>query len=407
MPKTTARFNILLILLSLALAACAPSGPPAAPTLDAAELATIVAATLSAEPPPANATPSATPSPEVEGILPTAVYFLSDRGGSMQVWRLASDGETLRQLTEAEDGVDSLDVAADGQVAYVSGNQLWLRGVDGDNKLLVDGSAADPDSESFHYTQRISAPRFAPEGKRLAYALNGVHLLDLDSGEDQQLLINQLNGNDNDFVFPEELYSPEAWSPDGSRLLVSIAYVEGGSLGVLQPGGAQGLVRFDAEGVICCQVAWAADSARVLVASPYAGIVTSGLWAYDAVSGAESALLDASDPDGGLHFAGWPQATSEDLYYFYASSAGVQEGDVPLFMVRNQLGDLGDQEQLRPESFSIREALWAPDGSLALILENPILVAEGVTGGTILLVRADGGPAQPLADQAHDMRWGP
>jgi hypothetical protein len=326
----------------------------------------------------------------------------------MQVWRLAPDGETLSQLTDTEVGVGSFDVAAGGQLAYVSGNQLWLRGSDGEAQLLVAGSTADPDSESFPYSQRISAPRFAPEDTRLAYALNGVHLLDLESGEDQHLLVNQLNGNDNDFIFPEELYSPETWSPDGSHLLISIAYVEGGRLGVLQPGGAQGLVRFEAEGALCCHAAWAADGGSVLVASPYAGIVTSGLWAYDAASGAENVLLGASDPDGGLHFAGWPQATSEDLYYFYASSAGDSlEGTVPLFMVRSALGDLGDREQLRPESFSIREALWAPDGSLALIIENPIVVAEGVTGGTILLVRADGGPAQPLAGQAHALRWGP
>jgi Tol biopolymer transport system component len=407
MPKQTARFNFLLILLSLALAACAQSEPPAAPTLDAAELATIVAATLSAEPPLANATPSATPSPDADGILPAAVYFLSDRGGSMQVWRLAPDGETLNQLTGGEDSVDSFDVAADGQVAYVSGNQLWLRGSGGEAQLLVDGSAADPEGASFPYTLRVNAPRFAADGERLAYALNGVHVLNLDSGEDQQLLVNQLNGNDNDFVFPEELYSPAAWSPDGSRLLVSIAYVEGGRLGLLQPGGTPGLMRFENEGALCCQVAWSADGASVLVASPYAGIATPGLWAYDAASGAETVLLDDSDPNGGLHFAGWPQASGEDLFYFYASSAGTQEGDVPLFMVRSALGDLSDRKQLRPESFSIREALWAPDGSLALIIENPIVVAEGVTGGTILLVRADGGVAQPLAGQAHGLRWGP
>lgn len=407
MPKLMLRFNFLLILLSLLLAACAPGAAPAAPTLDTAELATIVAATLSAEPPSASPTPSTAPSPTADALLPTAVYFLSDRGGGMQVWRLAADGETLSQLTTAEAGVDDFDVAADGRLAYVSGNQLWLRTTDGENQLLVDGSAATAEEASFHYSQRISAPRFAPNGGHLAYALNGVHIINLDSGVDQHLLVNQLNSNDDDFIFPEELYYPEAWSPDSRRLLVSIAYFEGGSLGVLQPGGTEGLVRFDAEGVICCQASWAADSASVLVASPYAGIVTPGLWAYDATSGAESPLLDAGDSDGGLQFAGWPLVSQEALYYFYASSSGAPEGEVPLFMVRSDPAGVDSRDQLRPESFSIREVLWAPDGSLALLIENPIVVAEGVTGGTILLVRADGGPAQPLADQAHAMRWGP
>ncbi len=406
MHKTSARFNILLILLSWLLAACAPGVAPASPTLDTAELATIVAATLSAEPPPATATPSAT-SPAAEALLPSAVYFLSDRSGNMQVWRLAVDSATLSQLTEVADGVDDYDIAADGQLAYVSGNQLWLRTADGEEQVLVDGSAAEPQDEGFHYSQRISAPRFTPDSARLAYALDGVHVIELDSGEDQHLLVNQLNNNDNDFIFPEELYYPETWSPDGSRLLVSIAFFEGGSLGVLRTGGAEGLVRFEAQGSLCCQAAWAPDSASVLVASPYAGIVAPGLWRYDAASGAESVLLDASDPDGGFHFVGWPLASGEGLYAFYASSGRLPEGEVPLFMVRSELADVANQTQLRPESFSIREALWAPDGSLALLIENPIVVAEGVTGGTILLVRADGSPAAPLADQAHAMRWGP
>lgn len=402
-------FIILSLVLAAVLAACAPQVPPLAPTIDANEVATIVAATLAAELSPTLA-PSPTPEPtEAPPLLPHSVYFLSNASGSRQLWCLGRDGVTLTQITNETVDVESFDVSpADGALAFVAGNQLWLADATGGSRqLLVDGRAADINAADFYYTERISGPQFSPEGGWLAYAHNGLRLLDLNTGDLQHLLVNQIEELNSGSLLPEELYFPEAWSPDGRRLLVSVGYLEGGTLAVYDFEAAE-LIRFQASGILCCQSAWTQDSAAVLVASPYLGLVEPGLWHYAAADGAETVLVEGSSADGTFHYFGWPTELPDgQLTFFYSSSAGIPEGDVPLFIMRSAADGATGRQQLRQESFNIREALWALDGSLALIIENPPVPTGGVTGGAILLVNIDGSPTQALASDASEMQWGP
>ncbi len=340
-------------------------------------------------------------------LLPHSLYFLSSRSGSQQVWRLDADGIGLHQITNEAIAVDGYDVSrADGTIAYVSGNQLYLINSEGSQRrLLVDNSAADRDAEDFFYTQSISKPSFSPNGETLAYAQNGIWTFELATSQAMQLLTNQLETFDDGSVLPDELYFPQEWGPDNSRLLISVAQGEGGTLAVLDPASDPPLTRFDSLGVFCCQAAWAPDSGSVLVASPYLGLVDAGLWRYDARSGAQSTLLETVSADL-YQFAGWPlQAANGDLYYFYTSSADIPEGDQPMYMVHSGADGNSGRAQLRSEGFSLVDALWAEDGSLVLIIQ----VGTGGSGnsGPVMLAFSDGRQLIGLLDEAHQLRWGP
>ena len=76
---------------------------------------------------------------------------------------------------------------------------------------------------------------------------------------------------------------------------------------------------------------------------------------------------------------------------------------IPLAMVRSD-PDGANRTQLRPEVFHITQALWAQDGSLALILRR-----GGADNWQVVLARTDGSPLQVLieGEGIRDLAWGP
>jgi Tol biopolymer transport system component len=319
------------------------------------------------------------------------------------VWRLGVDGQTPQQFSDEPAGVDYFDVSrADGRVAVVSGNRLLLLSADANERsVLVDTSGNDPEALDYRFRGVISEPRFSPDGSTLAYGLGGVNLLDLDSGESRLVLASNVDESDSGAVTPGELFFPEAWSPDGERLLVTIGFLEGGSLGVLDAESGE-FAALQAQGILCCHPVWAPDSQSVVVASPYYGIITPGLWRYAADTGTQRVLAPGVDATESYHFFGWPLDTGNELFYFYASSAGFPDGTLPLRMARSDTDGVRNRAELSEEGFSIREALWAEDGSLALIVEA---AEEG--SGPLLLVIPGEGQVQVLSPEAEHLRWGP
>jgi Tol biopolymer transport system component len=353
----------------------------------------------------ATSAPAADPTttPGVDRLLPHLLYFLSRRSGSQQVWRLETDGVTQRQITTESSDVLAFDVsAADGSVAFVADNQLYMTLGDGaDRRLLVDNAAADPQAAGFYYNQRLSDPLFSPDGRFLAYAYNGVWILELSSFQAVQFLENERSGTEGS----DRFYSPLLWAPDGQRLLLTVGSSQGSTLAFLYPGAEPLFVEVEDEsGQVCCHAAWAPDSSAVVVASPYFGLIEPGAWRYEAQTGVSTRLLDARE-EGLFHFAGWPLYLPDgSLTYFYASSADAPEGDVPLYMVTGGLE--GDQRtQLRPDAFSkLVEVLWAEDGSLALVVQ---VRPDGGPAGSVLLAASDGRQLELLLDEARMLRWGP
>jgi Tol biopolymer transport system component len=208
------------------------------------------------------------------------------------------------------------------------------------------------------------------------------------------------------FVFSKENYTPGPWSPDGDKLLIIMSYFEGSTLAIMEPDKDEPFRRLRSNGPVCCTYHWTPDGSSVLVANPWYGNDWPGLWRYNAETGEEFELVTTLP--GQSRFVGWPvQLPSGDLLYFYGEKFTFEEG-IPLVMVRSS-SDGGNRTQIRPEEFQIADALWAEDGSLALILT--FLGDRNLESSTaqIVLARPDSSPLQILLEVKDilQMAWGP
>src|SRR5215212_8966363 len=228
------------LLLAMVTLACAvpiplPTAPPPAgggtptPPFSSDQIGTVVALTLTAGAPVTGEVTAPAPGAPggPGGALPRTFYYLgSDSAGLMQVFRIERDGITQRQLTSESVSVNDYDVSlVDGSVAYVANNQLLLINVDGsDRRVLVDGGVMDPNNP---FISNVSSPVFSPDGQTLAYGYQGLQMYYFSTGESDLIIENQIDDVGGGLFVPRELYSPERYSPDGSKLLITLGYYEG------------------------------------------------------------------------------------------------------------------------------------------------------------------------------------
>jgi Tol biopolymer transport system component len=395
--KSNTRIALIIVLVGLVGLACRLTVTQGAPV---------------ESPPVDTPPPQETETPPLEAdILPFSLYFLSNLGdrGSYQVWRLDKDGVTQTQLTAEPDSVTDFDVSpVDGRVAYLINNQIFLVNPDGSGRtLLVDGGEGDEEDLDYLSTRRISTVRWSPDGARLAFGRNGINYYYLATGTTILLLPNNLEPLEGVYPYPQALYSPHTWSPDGSRLLVEIDFYEGSTLGVMDA--ATGAVaEFDGY-IACCYPYWSPDSRSVLVGSHWIGITPPGLWRYNALTGEKLELIPGVSPDETLNFVGWPMERPDGvLQYFFTNTAALPSGTPPLTLVQSASDGVSERVQIRQESWEPHEALWTPDGSFVVLVEPYAQEAQPPLDGTIILIDAlHDGPVRPLVVSGYQLRWGP
>lgn len=402
------RFPPLLALLSLALAAaaCLPAAGSADP-VSPDEVATVVALTLQAMTPVGEGT--VTREPEPAGLLPHSLYYLGrDGSGLTQVFRIEKDGTTTRQVTSEPVNAGSYTVSpVNGSVAYVVNNQLVLVDANGaGRRILVDGG---PEDELNPFVNRISNPVFSPDGETLAYGHQGLNFYTLSTGVNDRVIENQLDDLGSGMIIPKELYWPEKYSPDGSRLMITLGYYEGADAAFYYPE-TRSLVRLgDAPGaLICCDLAlWSADGTKVHSANAAAGMFNPGLWEVDPGTGAVTTLLASSYDTSTFNLAKYPyMAPDNQLYYFFLASDTGEYSRTPLQLVRSAPDGVTGRVVLSEETFeTMNEALWSPDASSIIIAYAP---DEGTyQGGRAEIVYLDGRSNVVLAPFAQQMEWGP
>ena len=339
--------------------------------------------------------------------LPHALYYLAlDEADIYQVWRLERDGITQVQVTFELTKVKEYTVSPiDGRVAYVVGNQVYITNADGSGRtLLVDGGVLESDLD--HYIKMISGLCWSPDGNMLAFGQNGINLYSFPDGTSNHVLTSEFEELEGGGVYPQRMYFPESWSPDGKKLLVNVSYIEGGTLGVLDLSTGNAVLL--GAGNVCCQAVWSVDNNSVFVGSPWLGMISSGLWRYDISTGAETTLLPTTDVDGTLNFAGWPlQLPSGELMYFFNNTPEIPAGDLPLTLVRAASDGVSGRVQVRPEKWVFYEVLWAANGSLFVAVEPYVAEPAYPQTGTIVLYDAAGGPPVPLANDGYELKWGP
>lgn len=354
----------------------------------------------------ASPTPSPSPSPTftltpLPAVLPAPLYFLADRSGQDQIWRLERDGTTLTQITDEEQGIAGLHVnPIDGRLAFISENSLYISDPDGKNReLLTPGEPkpSDPQQEEhWHWAQKLSSPRWSQDGSMLAFSLNGVMVIDIETRESTQLISNHIP--DPQDIVQIMLYLPRVWSADGNYILTVVRYYEGNSWVSIPVDGNLPGEAFAWGGYT---PAWGQDSKTAFIGVPnYWAYSHPGLWRVEASSGTEEHISSQLDDQLVI---GWPIQASEDrLLFFMGGGQGypLDRENIPLMMYSSSAHTFADTTSIRNDRFVIRQALWSPDGAFAIIQDNP---------GKLILLPADTRPSLPLAqidDHIWDLVWG-
>jgi len=401
---------VAFLALTLVMLACAsPSGNDSDVPSSEDQLATIVASTMQALTP---ITTESTPEPTATaGLLPHSFYYLgTDNAGLTQVFRVERDGSTIHQATFEPTDVDSYGVSSvDGRVAYVSNNQMLLINADGSGRrVLVDGGAVD---ENNPFLSRIDHPVFSPNGETIAYGHQGLSFYAIGTSITNRVIKNDIKEIGDGLFIPQEMYYPEKYSPDGTKLLITLGYYEGASSAIYYPA-SNSLVRLngDYNGLICCgDQEWSADGSVFYTAYPFSGMFSSGMWRVDAVTGAVSTLLPGDADDGTFNVPDAPFLAPDGQLYYFFTKLPISNGFVnspPLQLVRSAPDGVTGREILRPDTFeSMNEVLWAPDASFVIVALAP--TPDTYYGGRAEVIYLDGRPSIVLTPFAQEMKWGP
>jgi hypothetical protein len=417
----TFRPLIAFLTLSIVILACAlpiPSLPPAgAPTSSSGtatppfspdQIGTVVAMTLTGAVPGTGTTPDTDGS---TGILPHTFYYLgTDSAGLTQVFRIERGGTTQHQITSEPVNVNDYDVSlVDGSVAYVANNQLLWINADGSNRrVIVDGGAVDPNNP---FISNMSSPVFSPDGQTLAYGYKGLQLYAVSTGQSELVIENQIDDAGGGLFVPRELYSPERYSPDGTKLLITLGYYEGASSAIYYPA-TNALVRLEGgEGaLICCDdTEWSADSSSIYSASPTMGMFSSGLWKVDPATGEVTTLIQGDAGGGNYNVADEAYLAPDGQLYFFFATVASPDGVImrsQLQPVRSAPDGVTGRTALSTEDFQLlNEALWAPDASF--VIAAFASTREVYQGGQAEIIYFDGRPRIVLTPFAQQMKWGP
>ncbi|MFT3890186.1 MAG: hypothetical protein QM730_01010 [Anaerolineales bacterium] len=220
---------------------------------------------------------------------------------------------------------------------------------------------------------------------------------------------------------PPELYIPDKYSPDGTKLLLEVGHPPDSpwTAAIYIPA-TNTLMPFTGNDprLSCCVyyggANWSADSSSLYTAAttPDASVPFAELWKVDANTGAVTTLIPGSAGDGNmmlmyLHYEPY-LAPDGGLNFFSAKipEATGHVNHVPMVIVRTKPEDItANWSILRGDMLDlVDEVLWAPDASFAVVVFAPI--EDQVTGGRAEIVSFNGTNNVPLVDYAENLKWG-
>lgn len=415
----------LLLAALLLMSAC--TGPSTTVPTTVAPTTAPTAAPPDATPPPAApapTTPPATAMPaSANAILPAPLYIL-DTG---QIVRIERDGETRRQITnEAPPAPDALAIVqfdaspVDGTLVYI------VQGV-GAPPVLVRTDADGGNRTVLLDTLPVSAPRISPDGTTIAMHIfedferpgkhtPGLYLMPVAGGEPRLILANEPVTDLTVERGDGRGFEAVSWSPDGTKLLVNAfsLSVEMCELAIVDvASGAIVYLKAPAPDLVaaCTAAAWTFDSKAVYfsVANPGNWFNEPGIWRGDASSGAATAV--PIEPANVL--LSMPFFAIDRLYAFVATAPGenpvyspaADTSEFPVLSYTMSSVPLtgGTSAALRSDAYELYNALWAPDGSGAVIFES-----SDPSAVRLIWLPTDGSPGIELlkGTDLYTVRWG-
>lgn len=146
--------------------------------------------------------------------LPETLYYLSDAGGVMQVWRLPIGFTYPEQVSYSPTGVSQFDVAPDGTLAYITP----------EGQMIVDGLPFLPPAGPDGARPQVTALAWSPSGDWLAYTLQTPGAADTFNGDHpvDGIWITNYQGahvllEPNTYGATQRTHGgPISWRPDGS-----------------------------------------------------------------------------------------------------------------------------------------------------------------------------------------------
>lgn len=159
------------------------------------------------------------PAVEAPTPLPAPLYFVD--AGSGQLLRMESDGATIRQITEEPARIDEFAISpVDGTLAYISDDRLIQSDAWGGNRIVKVKGEFDTQAEGVdRYKMKVGKPVFSPDGRYIAFALNGVNVMEAGKPMNYRTILpNAENSRETIIAFFEPTLG---WSPDGKKLWIS------------------------------------------------------------------------------------------------------------------------------------------------------------------------------------------
>lgn len=278
------------------------------------------------------------------------VYFMSERDGIFNIWRIAPDGTGLAQVTDhGADGVQYASMSPDGStITYENEFELW--------KLAVPGGAPeritieldfDPKVNTVEYlTSDSQADGFAPspEGRYLAVDFHGEIFIvptDPEVGEKKQVTASGWRQR------------TAVWSPDGEK----IAYVsdESGDQEIwvyeVETGAKTRLSEHESEKG---RPVWSSDSSKLAYSA------FNSLFVADLDSGDVSEV--GSNPERGFSIGNF---SADGNWLVYSRRNEDLDQEVYLFEIAT-----GAEHNITQDPFTDSTGLITPDGKHVVFRSN-------------------------------------
>jgi hypothetical protein len=391
--------------------------PPPPPSPTAVPAVSPTSAPPTSEPQAATATPAAAVTPDEAApargsaaILPAPLYFLNPAG---QIVRLEVNGLTLTPITTESEPVTTFDISPDGnRLAYVSNNSLIVSDTSGANRTVrLAGEPLSPDSFGQTINKAIDNLHFAPDGNQLAFGFNGVNLISVIGDSQPELIqasdpVPDATGGNPPGQTPIRFFWPEAWSPDGSKLLIRFAYYpEGGGFMVKNFSDGALLELSPAESPLCCHPAWDRSGNRLYFASDITQFANPGLWLAEVDSGTVTRLFGGQAAQSGdpLTLISFPHASRDGaLLAFVVQTEDELYAPNPTL---HRLSPDGTLTPLRQDHYTVGDLAWAGDDSGAVIVDITRNRQFPIRGPLVWLP-VDGRPALDLPAFGSLPRWG-
>ncbi len=189
------------------------------------------------------------------------LYWVSNRGGAMAIWRVAIDevsgdvlGDPQRMTTGGPSEPGMLSISSDGtRLIYT---ETLTRSVIRVADFDMDALSISPDMTSVvEGSRRLLSPDVSPDGEWLVYrserAPQDLFIARTDGTEERQIT-NDLAGD----------WSPR-WSPDGQRITFYSNFSGNYEIWVVNPDGS-GRVRLTDSSTLAAFPIWSADGTRIM-----------------------------------------------------------------------------------------------------------------------------------------------